>query len=142
MVGRVGMIDTRSKPQLQSYAVGVLLVILATIGWSLSGLFVRMVPELNGWQINCWRGLAMALILALYLVLAYGLRGAWHRFRAVPIPAMVACAGFFSVGSTLYVTALTLTSTANVSAVGATSPLFTALLSPYIIGEKPPPCAP
>jgi drug/metabolite transporter (DMT)-like permease len=50
---------------------------------------------------------------------------------------MIACAGFFSVGSTLYVTALTLTSTANVSAIGATSPLFTALLSPYITGERP-----
>jgi drug/metabolite transporter (DMT)-like permease len=79
----------------------------------------------------------MAAVLVLYLILAYGLREAWARFRAVPIPAMVACAGFFSVGSTLYVTALTLTSTANVSAIGATSLLFTALLSPYITGERP-----
>ena len=103
----------------------------APLSWplriSLSGAFVRHVPGLTGWQINCWRGLAMAAVLVLYLILAYGLREAWARFRAVPIPAMIACAGFFSVGSTLYVTALTLTSTANVSAIGATSPLFTAL---------------
>jgi drug/metabolite transporter, DME family len=118
-------------------ARGAVLVVLAVAGFSLSGAFVRHVPGLTGWQINCWRGLAMAAILVLYLILAYGLREAWQRFRAVPIPAMIACAGFFSVGSTLYVTALTLTSTANVSAVGATSPLFTALLSPYITGEKP-----
>jgi drug/metabolite transporter (DMT)-like permease len=118
-------------------ARGAALIVLAVAGFSLSGAFVRHVPGLTGWQINCWRGLAMAFILVLYLVLAYGQREAWQRFRAVPLPAMIACAGFFSVGSTLYVTALTLTSTANVSAIGATSPLFTALLSPYATGEKP-----
>src|SRR6476660_4757455 len=118
-------------------ARGAALVLLAVAGFSLSGAFVRHVPGLTGWQINCWRSLAMAATLILYLVLAYGLHGAWQRFRAVPPVAMLACAGFFSVGSTLYVTALTLTSTANVSAIGATSPLFTALLSPYATGEKP-----
>ena len=118
-------------------ARGAALVALAVAGFSLSGAFVRHVPGLTGWQINCWRGLAMAATLSLYLILAYGLNGAWQRLRAVPPAAMLACAGFFAVGSTLYVTALTLTSTANVSAIGATSPLFTALLSPYVTGEKP-----
>jgi drug/metabolite transporter, DME family len=118
-------------------ARGAALVGLAVMGFSLSGAFVRHVPGLTGWQINCWRGLVMAATLVLYLILAYGLREAWARFRAVPAPAMIACAGFFSIGSTVYVTALTLTSTANVSAIGATSPLFTALLSPYATGEKP-----
>lgn len=118
-------------------ARGAALVALSFAGFSLSGAFVRHVPGLSGWQINCWRGLAMAATLGLYLILAYGLNGAWQRLRAVPPAAMLACAGFFAVGSTLYVTALTLTSTANVSAIGATSPLFTALLSPYVTGEKP-----
>jgi drug/metabolite transporter (DMT)-like permease len=118
-------------------ARGAALVLLAVAGFSLSGAFVRHVPGLTGWQINCWRGLAMAATLTLYLVLAYGFAGAWQRVRAVPPAAMIACAGFFAIGSTLYVTALTLTSTANVSAVGATSPLYTALLSPYATGEKP-----
>ena len=118
-------------------ARGAALVALSVAGFSLSGAFVRHVPGLSGWQINCWRGLAMAATLGLYLILAYGLNGAWQRLRAVPPAAMLACAGFFAVGSTLYVTALTLTSTANVSAIGATSPLFTALLSPYVTGEKP-----
>ena len=130
-------VDSRLQLSEVNVARGAALIVLAVAGFSLSGAFVRHVPGLTGWQINCWRGLAMAAVLVLYLILAYGLREAWARFRAVPIPAMVACAGFFSVGSTLYVTALTLTSTANVSAIGATSPLFTALLSPYITGERP-----
>ncbi|HEX2429717.1 MAG TPA: DMT family transporter [Aestuariivirgaceae bacterium] len=130
-------VDSRLQLSEVNVARGAALIVLAVAGFSLSGAFVRHVPGLTGWQINCWRGLAMAAVLVLYLILAYGLREAWARFRAVPIPAMIACAGFFSVGSTLYVTALTLTSTANVSAIGATSPLFTALLSPYITGERP-----
>jgi EamA domain-containing membrane protein RarD len=56
----------------QSYAAGVVLVILATVGWSLSGMFVRFVPELNGWQINCWRGYWMSTCLLIYLTFRYG----------------------------------------------------------------------
>ena len=37
----------------------------------------------------------------------------------------------------MYVTSLTLVSTAVVSVIGASSPLFTGLLSPWVTGEKP-----
>ena len=37
----------------QSFAAGVLMVLGATLAWSLAGLFVRHVPGLTGWaQIN------------------------------------------------------------------------------------------
>jgi drug/metabolite transporter (DMT)-like permease len=49
----------------------------------------------------------------------------------------VASAGFFAVGSTLYVSSLTLVSTATISVIGASSPIFTGLLSPWITGERP-----
>ena len=104
------------------YLIGLLLVLLATVGWSLAGLFVRLVPELNGWQINSWRGLFLALFLLAYLIAVYG-RGWIDCFRAIPTTAMIACAGFFAAGSTLYVTSLTLTGTANVSCIGALAPL-------------------
>jgi drug/metabolite transporter (DMT)-like permease len=119
----------------RNYLLGLLLVLLATAGWSLAGLFVRLVPELNGWQINCWRGLFLALFLLAYLIVVYG-RGWIDRFRAIPPQAMIACAGFFAVGSTLYVTSLTLTSTANVSCIGAMAPLFVAVGS-TLLGERP-----
>lgn len=44
---------------------------------------------------------------------------------------------FFAVGTTFYVLSLTKVSTATVSVIGATSPLFTGLLSPWITGERP-----
>jgi DME family drug/metabolite transporter len=58
-------------------------------------------------------------------------------FRRVPTTALLLSAGFFAFGSTMYVTSLTLASTAVVSVIGATSPLFTGLLSPWVTGEKP-----
>ena len=123
-------------PRAQTFATGVTFVLLATFGWSLSGVFVRFVPGLSGWEINCWRGLSMSLALVGWLFAVYGARGTVEGFRVIPLPAMAACAGFFALGSTLYVTSLTLTSTANVSAIGAIAPLFAATLSPLVTGER------
>jgi drug/metabolite transporter, DME family len=120
----------------QSYGTGVFFVFLATIGWSLSGVFVRIMPGLDGWQLNCWRGYWMAVALMVYLVAVYG-RGALQKFADIPRMALFASALFFALGSTLYVSSLTMVSTATVSVIGATSPLFAALLSPWVTGEKP-----
>lgn len=111
-------------------------MLLATLGWSLSGLFVRLMPDLTGWQINCWRGLWMAIALLIYIIILYGPQTA-AKFRSIPVYAMVFSAICFAMGTTFYVTSLTMVSTATVAIIGATSPLFTGLLSPWITGEKP-----
>lgn len=118
------------------YGTGVLFVLLATVGWSLAGVFVRFLPGLDGWQINCWRGFWMSVFLLVYLVAVYG-RDTLARFRAIPLFALCATAAFFTAGSTLYVTSLTLAGTATVSVIGALSPIFTGLLSPWITQERP-----
>ncbi len=111
-------------------------MLAATLGWSLAGVFVRFLPGLDGWQINCWRGFWMSVFLLAYLVGVYG-RETGARFREIPLGALVAVALFFTAGSTLYVTSLTLAGTATVSVIGALSPIFTGLLSPWITQEKP-----
>ena len=124
---------TASTP---GFGTGLLFVLLATVGWSLAGVFVRFLPGLDGWQINCWRGFWMSVVLLVYLVAVYG-AGTGAKFRAIPLPALIATAGFFTAGSTFYVTSLTLAGTATVSVIGALSPIFTGLLSPWITGERP-----
>jgi drug/metabolite transporter, DME family len=119
----------------QSYGTGVIFVLLATLGWSLSGLFVRLMPGLDGWQINCWRGYWTGFALLVYLFLVYG-RGTYQKFVEIPKLALFSSSLFFAVGSTLYVSSLTMVSTATVSVIGATSPLFTGLLGPWVTGEK------
>jgi drug/metabolite transporter (DMT)-like permease len=118
------------------YGTGIIYVLLATIGWSLAGVFVRFMPGLDGWQINCWRGFWMSVFLLAYLVAVYG-RDTASKFREIPLFALLATAAFFTAGSTLYVTSLTLAGTATVSVIGALSPIFTGLLSPWITAERP-----
>ncbi len=119
----------------QSFGRGVVYVILAVVGWSLSGVFVRFLPDLSGWQINCWRGYWMSVALLIYLIAVYG-RDTPRRFLEIPLPGLIGAAFFFALGSTLYVTSLTYASTAVVSVIGALSPIFTGLMAPWIIGER------
>jgi len=115
---------------------GISYVLLATVGWSLSGLFVRLMPELDGWQINCWRGFWMACALIFYLTLAHG-RNLPRILQSVPLFAVIVSGLCFAIGTTIYVTSLTMVSTATVSVIGSTSPLVTGLLSPWMTKERP-----
>jgi drug/metabolite transporter (DMT)-like permease len=119
----------------RDYNVGIFLVLLATLGWSLAGVFVRILPPLDGWQINTWRGYSMSVFLLLYIAAVYP-RQPSRAFSDAPLTGLIACAAFFAIGSTLYVTSLTLTSTANVSCIVSTSPLFAAVLGRFLIGER------
>jgi drug/metabolite transporter, DME family len=120
----------------QGFGAGVFYVLIANFGWSLSGLFVRLMPHLSGWQINCWRGFWMAVALLCYLVVVHG-RDTFKVFKSIPPYGMILSALCFAVGTTLYVSSLTLVNTATVSIIGATSPIVTGLLSRWITGEKP-----
>jgi drug/metabolite transporter (DMT)-like permease len=118
------------------YGKGIALLLLATIGWSLSGIFVRFMPGIDGWQINAWRGLTTAVVLSLYLVAAHG-RQTWQHVAAVPPKALAIYALCFTTGSTFYIISLTLTSTATVATIGAINPLLTAIIAFVLIGERP-----
>lgn len=128
--------ETGSPLAGDNYGRGIALVLLATLGWSLAGLFVRLMPDLTGWQINCWRGLFTALWITLYLV-ATRRRALISSLRELPLEGVVLAASFFALGSTLYVTSLTLTSTAIASCIGSLSPIFTAFLGWLVLRERP-----
>jgi drug/metabolite transporter, DME family len=128
---------TETSTDNRAYFRAVLVTLGATAFWSLSGVFVRWLPtELDGWQINAWRGLSAGFALLAYLAIVYR-RDTWRRFRAIEPKALAATVGFYAIGSTFYVISLTLTSTANVACLTATAPIFAAILSPLVTGERP-----
>ncbi|MGH6892024.1 MAG: DMT family transporter [Dongiaceae bacterium] len=117
------------------YLWGITCVCLATLGWSLSGLFVRWVPGLDGWAVNGYRAPATAIFLLIYLALRYRGDLMGHLWSRQP-QALLVVGAFFGIGSTLYVYALTLGTVASVSVLGATSPIFAAMLAWLIMRER------
>lgn len=116
---------------------GMLFAAGATVCWSLSGVVVRFVPEIDPWTFNAYRGGSMSVALLLWMVLRYRGGVARHfRFAEPGAIAVVACC--FAIGSSLYIAAISLASVAAVSCVGATSPLFAALLARIWLGERTP----
>jgi drug/metabolite transporter (DMT)-like permease len=120
------------------YLRGILFCCLATVCWSLSGAFVRSVPAVDPWTINAYRGFSTGICLLVYMLVRY--RGDVVRriFPAKPL-GFVISATFFAGGSTLYILALSMASVASVSVLGATSPIFAALLAWLMIGERTSP---
>jgi drug/metabolite transporter (DMT)-like permease len=114
---------------------GILLAIGATVGWSLSGVFVRYVPDIDPWTFNAYRGGSMSCWLLLWMLLRYRADTISHFRQATFVP-LVATAGFFGIGSSLYILAMQQASVAAVSCVAATSPLFAALLAWVWLGER------
>jgi drug/metabolite transporter (DMT)-like permease len=114
---------------------GVLLAIGATIGWSLSGVFIRLIPDVDAWTFNAYRGASMSMALLLWMLLRYRGETIGH-FRQATLVPLIATAGFFGIGSSLYILAMQKASVAAVSCVAATSPLFAALLAWVWLGEK------
>ncbi len=114
---------------------GILCVMLATLGWSLSGVFVRALPGLDAWTMNAYRAGSTSVLLLVYLAVRY--RGALGRHLWPGQPHALAIAGvFFAGGSTLYLLALTMASVASVSCLGATAPIFAAMLAWLAMGER------
>ena len=117
---------------------GLLLIAAATLFWSLSGMFVRWLPGVDPWTFNAYRGLGMGLSLALWIGLRYG-RGSVALFRRSPPQALLLSAGFFALGSSMYIAALGLASVAAVSCLTSTSGLFAALMARLWLGERTQP---
>lgn len=120
------------------YLRGILFCCLATVCWSLSGAFVRSVPAVDPWTINAYRGFSTGICLLIYMLVRYRGDAVRRIFPAQPLGFVIA-AGFFAGGSTLYILALSMASVASVSVLGATSPIFAALLAWLMIGERTSP---
>ena len=121
--------------QRRDYLKGVAVVFVATLLWSLSGIFVRLMTVPDPWRISFYRAGSMMIALLTFLLLIYG-RHTWHRFATIDRRALLAVSLFFALGSTLYILAVSRTSVANVSCLTATSPVFAAVLAWLLLGER------
>tara|TARA_B100000029_G_scaffold104846_4_gene95462 strand:- start:663 stop:1577 length:915 start_codon:yes stop_codon:yes gene_type:complete len=113
--------------------VGIPLVLMAGIFWSLSGLVYRWIEVATAWQVLFYRSLSLFCFIALWLVVRY-------RGRLVSV---VQSAGRLSVLGGLclsisfsgYILALDQTSVANALFILAAAPFFAALLGRVLLSE-------
>jgi len=124
-----------SHTQRRDYLKGVCLVLAATVLFSLSGIFVRLLTNADPWRISLYRASTMSLTVLVFLTMRYG-RQTWRHFAALDRRALLAVSLFFGVGSTLYILAVSRTSVANVSCLAATAPVFAAVLARLVLGER------
>lgn len=117
-----------------SQTAGIVLVTLSAVGWSMAGLFTRLVHADN-WAITGWRGVFSALAVVLYL--AWRGRGGVARAMLSVGRAGLLAATVSTLASLAYIAALLVTSVANVVVVYATAPFVTAGLAWALLRERP-----
>jgi drug/metabolite transporter (DMT)-like permease len=105
---------------------GVLFVAAAAVAFSTAGLFTRLIIN-DVWTMLFWRGLFGGLLIACYIVWQH--RAATPRaFAAVGWPGLLAAA-CSTVATICFVTALRLTTVADVTVIYATAPFIAALIA-------------
>ncbi len=115
--------------------LGILLVAGAAVTWSFGGTIARFIAAEDAWTTVFWRSLFAALFLLGFMLLREGPRGTVALFRAMGL-AGLGVAFCFAVASSSFVVALEYTTVANILLIQAAAPLFAALMSWLIFGER------
>lgn len=114
-------------------ALGILLVLMAGVFWSTSGLFVRAMEVADAWQLLFYRSLSVVICAFAFMV--------WRRRGRVLADlrdglGSAMLGGFFlMIASTGFVFALFYTSVANAVFMLATGPFMTAILARIVLKE-------
>lgn len=115
---------------------GLLLMIGASICWSLSGIIVRNTSVANNWEVVFWRSSFSFLFLAGWLGLTHG-REVIPELRRVGWIGL-ASGALFATMITFFLLALTLTTVANTQAIVCLAPFSGALAGWVLLRERLP----
>jgi drug/metabolite transporter (DMT)-like permease len=115
------------------HRTGIALVVAAAVAWSTAPFFTRLV-HFDSWTILFWRGLFGGGVIALFLVLVQGRRGA-RDLVAMPASGWLV-AGLSTIGMVAFIPALQLTSVANVAVIIAMQPFAAAAIAWVWLGER------
>jgi drug/metabolite transporter (DMT)-like permease len=113
---------------------GVLLVLLATVAWSASGLFTRLLP-FDSWTIVTWRSGFGSVFIGAYVLWRYGRDTLRIIRRMGQIGVFITLCSAATI--TLFVPAFQFTSIANAFTIYATLPFVAAGISWLWLRERP-----
>ena len=113
---------------------GVLLVLIATVLWSMAGLFARLLAHLDVWTVMGWRALLGAVSIALVGLIEYSSGRLDNPFgfgRLSPVVALLAM-----IAISAYTASVMTTTIADVMVIYATLPFVAAAIGFLINGER------
>ena len=116
--------------------VALALMVVAPVLWSLAGVLTRQIQSAGAFEMAFWRSSFAATFVFVALLWLQGKRP-WQTLHAAGIPGLVSGA-MWAVMFTVFIVALTLTTTANVLVMSSLGPLFTALLAYFFLSEPIP----
>ena len=122
------------SPTAVQRRLGLLLVTLAAVAWSLSGVFVRLL-HVDTYTMIAWRGLIGALALAIVMRFT-GQRNVFLAVRRLGWGGWMFVV-LSTAGMLCFLSALKHTSIANVAVIYATAPFVAGGLSWWLIRERP-----
>ena len=116
--------------QQPGYAWGIVMVAAAGAFWSLMGVVIKWLDDLDTWQILFWRSAGMVPVLAAFVL--------WRSGRVLPdigIASVIGGAGLIAAFSgAIY--AIQVLPLANAVFLFSAAPFLTALIGRIVLGER------
>jgi drug/metabolite transporter (DMT)-like permease len=116
--------------------VALALMVVAPVLWSLAGVLTRQIQSAGAFEMAFLRSSFAAAFVFGALLWLQG-RRPWHTLREAGVPGLISGA-MWALMFTIFIVALTLTTTANVLVMSSLGPLFTALLAYFFLREPIP----
>ena len=113
---------------------GVLLVLFATVLWSLAGLFARLLAHLDVWTVMGWRALLGAASIATVGLIEWRSGRLLNPFGFGALSPVVALLAMIAISA--YTAALMTTTVADVMVIYATLPFVAAAIGFLVNGER------
>jgi drug/metabolite transporter (DMT)-like permease len=113
---------------------GVLLVLIATVLWSLAGLFARLLAHLDIWTVMGWRALLGAISIALVGLIEYLSGRLDNPFGSGRLSLVVALLAMVAISA--YTASVMTTTIADVMVIYATLPFVAAAIGFLINRER------
>ncbi len=113
---------------------GVLLVLFATVLWSLAGVFARLLAHLDVWTVIGWRALFGAASIAVVGLIEYAGGRLANPFGFGPLSPLVALLAMIAISA--YAAAVMTTTIADVMVIYATLPFAAAAIGFLVNRER------
>ena len=120
-----------------TFRTGVLLVIAATLCWSLGGTIDRFITIEDSWVVVFWRSVFAGLFILAFMLARDGAAGTVKLLAAARGPTIIVgiC---YAISTICFILALSYTSVAKVLLIQAAVPIAAAAISWVLLREKVP----